>query len=153
MAILIFSLLVGSIKQDSGSFKFLECISWIENMIVENMGEGAVVLSLINSRFLFCFPNYRTDPGCRQRRISTPPSPAQSWFSFLPTWSASDSTASSVKHFLGPVWWLAPAMLPIESSATWAGPFRSRSVSSATSDGRTILLIFFGLVRFLFRSP
>lgn len=59
-----------------------------------------------------------------------------------------------IKHFLGPVWWLAPIMLPVEIIGHLSRPLSLSFRLFGNMNGHElILLIFFGLVPFLVPLP
>jgi F-type H+-transporting ATPase subunit a len=59
-----------------------------------------------------------------------------------------------LKHFLGPVWWLAPLMLPIELVSHIARPvsLSMRLLGNITADHK-VAAVFFGLIPFLVPVP
>ncbi len=59
-----------------------------------------------------------------------------------------------LKHFMGPVWWLAPLMIPIEFISHIARPFSLTVRLFANIFAEELLIIvFFGLVPFLLPLP
>jgi F-type H+-transporting ATPase subunit a len=58
------------------------------------------------------------------------------------------------KHFLGPIWWLAPLMLPIELISHIARPvsLAMRLMGNIVGD-HTLVLVFFGIAPFLLPLP
>jgi F-type H+-transporting ATPase subunit a len=59
-----------------------------------------------------------------------------------------------LKHFLGPVWWLAPLMLPIELISHIARPvsLSMRLLGNISAD-HAVVLAFFGVIPFLIPVP
>jgi F-type H+-transporting ATPase subunit a len=163
MAILVvISLLVRSrISKIPGSLQnFMEaCISWIENMIVENMGErGRSFFPLIATLALFIlFSNIiGLIPGFYPPTANLNTTIALAVIVFLSTHVVGirEHGFKYFKHFLGPVWWLAPAMLPIEIIGHLSRPLSLSFRLFGNMNGHElILLIFFGLVPFLVPLP
>lgn len=59
-----------------------------------------------------------------------------------------------IKHFLGPVWWLAPLMLPIEIISHLARPLSLSIRLFANMFGdHSVFLVFLGLVPFIIPVP
>ncbi len=59
-----------------------------------------------------------------------------------------------IKHFLGPVWWLAPLMLPIEIISHLARPLSLSIRLFANMFGdHSVFLVFLGLVPFIIPLP
>jgi len=58
------------------------------------------------------------------------------------------------KHFLGPIWWMAPLMLPIELVSHFVRPISLgvRLMANMTAD-HMVLSIFIGLVPFVIPIP
>ena len=58
------------------------------------------------------------------------------------------------KHFLGPIWWLAPLMLPIELISHIARPvsLAMRLLGNIVGDHK-LVLVFFGILPFLLPLP
>ncbi len=59
-----------------------------------------------------------------------------------------------IKHFMGPVWWLAPLMLPIEIISHIARPFSLAIRLFANMFGdHSVFLVFLGLIPFIIPIP
>lgn len=163
MAILIvLALLVRSrISKIPGKLQnFIEiCIGSIENMIVENMGErGRSFFPLIATLAIFIlFSNViGLIPGFYPPTANLNTTIACAIIVFLSTHvvGIQNHGFKYFKHFLGPVWWLAPAMLPIEIIGHLSRPLSLSFRLFGNMNGHElILLIFFGLVPFLVPLP
>jgi F-type H+-transporting ATPase subunit a len=58
------------------------------------------------------------------------------------------------KHFLGPVWWLSPLMLPIEIISHLARPLAlAMRLTAAMAADHKVIFVFFGLVPLLVPVP
>ena len=58
------------------------------------------------------------------------------------------------KHFLGPVWWLTPLMLPIEIISHFARPLAlAMRLTAAMAADHKVIFVFFGLVPLLVPLP
>jgi F-type H+-transporting ATPase subunit a len=122
LLLIIFALLaVKSVKMiPSGGQNFFEMvISGIENFQVDTMGEkGRVVFPLIATLGLFIFIANMLGliPGFYSPTASINTTLACALIVFFTTEIIGIKTHGFkyIKQFLGPVWWLAPLMLPIE---------------------------------------
>ncbi len=98
-------------------FEFL--IGSLENFVVENMGEGGrKVFPVLCTLFVYilCCNLGGMIPGCDAptANINTTASMAVFVFVYYQYWGFKLHGLKYIKHFMGPVWWMAPIMLPIE---------------------------------------
>ncbi len=98
-------------------FEFL--IGALENFVVENMGEGGrKVFPVLCTLFIYilCCNLGGMIPGCDAptANINTTASMAVFVFVYYQYWGFKLHGLKYIKHFMGPVWWMAPIMLPIE---------------------------------------
>jgi F-type H+-transporting ATPase subunit a len=122
LLLIVFSLLaVKSIKMvPAGGQNFFEMvISGIENFQVDTMGEhGRMVFPLIATLGIFIFISNALGliPGFYSPTASLNTTLACALIVFFTTHIIGIKTHGFkyIKQFLGPVWWLAPLMLPIE---------------------------------------
>jgi F-type H+-transporting ATPase subunit a len=122
LLLIVFSLLaVKSVKMiPAGGQNFFELvISGIENFQVETMGEhGRSVFPLIATLGLFIFLSNALGliPGFYSPTASINTTLACALIVFFTTHIIGIKTHGFkyIKQFLGPIWWLAPLMLPIE---------------------------------------
>jgi F-type H+-transporting ATPase subunit a len=124
MAILIGLALVArySLKRTAptGIQNFFEVIvGGLENFVVNNMGpEGRPFLTLLGSLFLFILVCNLMGlvPGFESPTSNLNTTLALALISFTVTHAVGVKRHgfAYVKHFLGPIWWLTPLMLPIE---------------------------------------
>ncbi len=98
-------------------FEFL--IGSLENFVVENMGEGGrKVFPVLCTLFVYilCCNFGGMIPGCDAptANINTTASMAVFVFVYYQYWGFKLHGLKYIKHFMGPVWWMAPMMLPVE---------------------------------------
>jgi F-type H+-transporting ATPase subunit a len=163
MAILIVLSLVvrGHITRVPGKLQnFMEvCIGGIEKVIVDNMGErGRAFFPLIATLAFFILTSNLLGliPGFYPPTANLNTTVACAIIVFLSTHVVGirNHGFKYVKHFLGPVWWLAPIMLPVEIIGHLSRPLSLSFRLFGNMNGHElILLIFFGLVPFLVPLP
>lgn len=163
MAILILlSLLVRSqITKIPGKLQnFMEVfVGGIEKMVVENMGErGRAFFPLIATLAFFILASNLIGliPGFYPPTANLNTTVACAVIVFLSTHVVGfrNHGIKYIKHFVGPVWWLAPIMLPVEIIGHLSRPLSLSFRLFGNMNGHElILLIFFGLVPFLFPLP
>jgi len=139
---------------------FMEvCIGGIESMIVDNMGErGRAFFPLIATLAFFILTSNLLGliPGFFPPTANLNTTVACAVIVFLSTHVVGirNHGIKYVKHFLGPVWWLAPIMLPVEIIGHLSRPLSLSFRLFGNMNGHElILLIFFGLVPFLVPLP
>lgn len=98
-------------------FEFV--IGSLENFVVENMGEGGrKVFPVLCTLFIYilCCNVGGLIPGgdAPTANINTTASMAVFVFIYYQYWGFKLHGLKYIKHFMGPVWWMAPIMLPIE---------------------------------------
>jgi len=163
MAILILlSLLVRArISKIPGKLQnFMEVfVGGIEKMVVENMGErGRAFFPLIATLAFFILASNLIGliPGFYPPTANLNTTVACAVIVFLSTHVVGfkNHGIKYIKHFIGPVWWLAPIMLPVEIIGHLSRPLSLSFRLFGNMNGHElILLIFFGLVPFLFPLP
>jgi F-type H+-transporting ATPase subunit a len=163
MAILILLSLVvrARITRIPGGLQnFMEaCVGGIEKMIVENMGErGRAFFPLIATLAFFILMSNLIGliPGFFPPTANLNTTVACAVVVFLSTHVVGfkNHGFKYIKHFLGPVWWLAPIMLPVEIIGHLSRPLSLSFRLFGNMNGHElILLIFFGLVPFLIPLP
>lgn len=163
MAILIILSLAAraSISRIPGRLQnFMEVfVGGIENMIVENMGErGRTFFPLIATLAFFILVSNLIGliPGFYPPTANLNTTVACAVIVFLSTHIVGfkNHGFKYIKHFLGPVWWLAPIMLPVEIIGHLSRPLSLSFRLFGNMNGHElILLIFFGLVPFLVPLP
>ena len=123
MALLVFLALISakSVKMipRGGQNVFEAVISGIENFQVEVMGEhGRFVFPLIATFFIFIFFSNVMGliPGFFSPTANINTTLACALIAFVTTHIIGIKAhgIKYIKHFLGPIWWMAPLMLPIE---------------------------------------
>ena len=114
-------LAVGSVKMiPSGGQNFFEVlVGGFEDFAIDVMGEhGRPFYPLIATLFIYilCMNWIGLVPGmlAPTSNINTPLSMALVVFLFYNFVGIKSHGFSYIKHFMGPIWWLAPLMLPIE---------------------------------------
>lgn len=139
---------------------FMEvCVAGIENMVVENMGErGRVFFPLIATLAFFILVSNLIGliPGFYPPTANLNTTVACAVIVFLSTHIVGfkNHGFKYIKHFIGPVWWLAPIMLPVEIIGHLSRPLSLSFRLFGNMNGHElILLIFFGLVPFLVPLP
>ena len=144
----------------SGMQNFMEVIvSGIENMIEENMGEhgkpffpliATLALFILVSNLIGLIPGFYPPTA----NVNTPLACAVIVFLTTHLVGIKEHGFSYVKHFMGPIWWLAPLIFFIEVIG-----HLSRVVSLTLrlfgnmNGHELVLLIFFGLAPFLVPLP
>src|SRR5512139_1460752 len=139
---------------------FMEvCVGGIEKMVVENMGErGRAFFPLIATLAFFILVSNLIGlvPGFYPPTANLNTTVACAVIVFLSTHVVGfrNHGIKYIKHFIGPVWWLAPIMLPVEIIGHLSRPLSLSFRLFGNMNGHElILLIFFGLVPFLFPLP
>jgi len=163
MAILILLSLVvrARITKIPGKLQnFMEVIvGGIEKMVVENMGErGRAFFPLIATLAFFILASNLIGlvPGFYPPTANLNTTVACAVIVFLSTHVVGfrNHGIKYIKHFIGPVWWLAPIMLPVEIIGHLSRPLSLSFRLFGNMNGHElILLIFFGLVPFLLPLP
>ncbi len=144
----------------SGMQNFMEVIvSGIENMVVENMGEhgkpffpliATLALFILVSNLIGLIPGFYPPTA----NVNTPLACAVIVFVTTHLVGIKEHGVSYIKHFMGPIWWLAPLIFFIEVIG-----HLSRVVSLTLrlfgnmNGHELVLLIFFGLAPFLVPLP
>jgi len=163
MAILIVIALVvkSGMKKIPGKFQnFMELlIGAIEKMVSDNMGEkGRPFFPLIATLALFILTSNLIGliPGFYPPTANLNTTLACAIIVFLTTHvvGIKNHGFSYVKHFLGPVWWLAPFMFFVEIIGHLSRPLSLSFRLFGNMNGHElILIIFFTLVPFLVPLP
>jgi F-type H+-transporting ATPase subunit a len=163
MALLIILALVVRIRitKVPGKFQnFFEiCILGIEKTIVDNMGErGKPFFPLIATLAFFILASNLLGliPGFFPPTANLNTTVACALIVFFTTHivGVRNHGFRYFKHFMGPVWWLAPLMIPVEIIGHLSRPLSlSFRLFGNMRGHELILLIFFGLVPFLVPLP
>jgi len=151
----------GSIKIVPGKLQnFIEvCIGGIENVVVDNMGErGRQFFPLIATLAFFILTSNLIGliPGFYPPTANLNTTAACAVIVFLSTHvvGVRNHGFKYIKHFFGPVWWLAPFMFFVEIIGHLSRPLSLSFRLFGNMNGHElILLIFFGLVPFLVPLP
>ena len=151
----------GAIKTVPGKLQnFMEvCIGGIENVVVENMGEkGRQFFPLIATLAFFILTSNLIGliPGFYPPTANLNTTAACAVIVFLSTHvvGVRNHGFKYIKHFFGPVWWLAPFMFFVEIIGHVSRPLSLSFRLFGNMNGHElILLIFFGLVPFLVPLP
>lgn len=160
--LVVLSLIVrGSIKNVPGKLQnFIEvCIGGIENVVVDNMGErGRQFFPLIATLAFFILTSNLIGliPGFYPPTANLNTTAACAVIVFLSTHvvGVRNHGFKYIKHFFGPVWWLAPFMFFVEIIGHLSRPLSLSFRLFGNMNGHElILLIFFGLVPFLVPLP
>jgi F-type H+-transporting ATPase subunit a len=160
--LVVLSLIVrGSIKIVPGKLQnFIEvCIGGIENVVVDNMGErGRQFFPLIATLAFFILTSNLIGliPGFYPPTANLNTTAACAVIVFLSTHvvGVRNHGFKYIKHFFGPVWWLAPFMFFVEIIGHLSRPLSLSFRLFGNMNGHElILLIFFGLVPFLVPLP
>jgi|AMWB02.1.fsa_nt_gi F-type H+-transporting ATPase subunit a len=160
--LVVLSLIVrGSIKTVPGKLQnFMEvCIGGIENVVVENMGErGRQFFPLIATLAFFILTSNLIGliPGFYPPTANLNTTAACAVIVFLSTHvvGVRNHGFKYIRHFFGPVWWLAPFMFFVEIIGHVSRPLSLSFRLFGNMNGHElILLIFFGLVPFLVPLP
>lgn len=163
MAILIVLSLVirARISKVPGKLQnFMEIfIGSIETMIVDNMGEkgrqffpliATLAFFILTCNLLGLIPGFFPPTA----NLNTTAACALIVFFFTHVVGVRNHGIKYFKHFMGPVWWLAPIMLPVEIIGHLSRPLSLSFRLFGNMNGHElILLIFFGLVPFLVPLP
>ena len=151
----------GAIKTVPGKLQnFMEvCIGGIENVVVENMGEkGRQFFPLIATLAFFILASNLIGliPGFYPPTANLNTTAACAVIVFLSTHvvGVRNHGFKYIRHFFGPVWWLAPFMFFVEIIGHLSRPLSLSFRLFGNMNGHElILLIFFGLVPFLVPLP
>ncbi|MBT0651863.1 F0F1 ATP synthase subunit A [Geomobilimonas luticola] len=144
----------------SGLQNFMEVIvGGIENMVVETMGEkGKPYFPLIATIALFVLVSNLIGliPGFYPPTANLNTTAACAIIVFLSTHivGVKEHGLHYLKHFMGPIWWLAPIMFFIEVIGHLSRPISlSLRLFGNMNGHELVLMIFFGLVPFLVPLP
>ena len=135
------------------------CIIGIEKTIVDNMGErGKPYFPLIATLAFFILTSNLLGliPGFFPPTANLNTTAACALIVFITTHivGVRHHGFRYLKHFMGPVWWLAPLMIPVEIIGHLSRPLSLSFRLFGNMNGHElILLIFFGLVPFLVPLP
>ena len=160
--LLIVSLLASkALKTVPGKLQnFMEVIvSSIENMVVETMGEhGRPYFPLIATIAIFVLVSNLIGlvPGFYPPTANLNTTAACAIIVFLSTHivGVKEHGFHYLKHFMGPIWWLAPIMFFIEVIGHLSRPISlSLRLFGNMNGHELVLMIFFGLVPFLVPLP
>ncbi|RII28651.1 MAG: ATP synthase F0 subunit A [Geobacter sp.] len=139
---------------------FMEVIvSGIENMVVETMGEhGRPYFPLIATIAIFVLVSNLIGlvPGFYPPTANLNTTAACAIIVFLSTHivGVKEHGFHYLKHFMGPIWWLAPIMFFIEVIGHLSRPISlSLRLFGNMNGHELVLMIFFGLVPFLVPLP
>jgi F-type H+-transporting ATPase subunit a len=154
-------LATGSLKMiPSGVQNFMEVvIDGVENMVVETMGEhGRPYFPLIATLALFILVSNLIGliPGFFPPTANINTTAACAVIVFLSTHivGIKHHGFHYLKHFLGPIWWLAPVMFFIEVIGHLSRPVSLTLRLFGNMNGHElVLMIFFGLAPFLVPLP
>jgi F-type H+-transporting ATPase subunit a len=143
-----------------GLQNFMEVIvGGIENMVVETMGEkGKPYFPLIATIALFVLVSNLIGliPGFYPPTANLNTTAACAIIVFLSTHivGVKEHGLHYLKHFMGPIWWLAPIMFFIEVIGHLSRPISlSLRLFGNMNGHELVLMIFFGLVPFLVPLP
>jgi len=163
MAILVILAFIvkAGMKRIPGKFQnFMELfIGAIEKMIVDNMGErGKAFFPLIATLAFFILTSNLIGliPGCYPPTANLNTTVACAIIVFVTTHivGIKQHGIKYVKHFLGPVWWLAPFMFFVEIIGHLSRPLSLSFRLFGNMNGHElILIIFFTLAPFLVPLP
>jgi F-type H+-transporting ATPase subunit a len=134
-------------------------VGGIEKMVIENMGErGRPFFPLIATLafFILCSNLIGLIPGFYPPTANLNTTVACAVIVFFSTHVVGirNHGFKYIRHFIGPVWWLAPIMLPVELIGHLSRPLSLSFRLFGNMNGHElILLIFFGLVPFLLPLP
>jgi F-type H+-transporting ATPase subunit a len=139
---------------------FIEiCIIGIEKTIVDNMGErgkpyfpliATLAFFILTSNLLGLIPGFFPPTA----NLNTTAACALIVFFTTHIVGIRHHGFKYLKHFMGPVWWLAPLMIPVEIIGHLSRPLSLSFRLFGNMNGHElILLIFFGLVPFLVPLP
>ncbi len=161
LLLILSKLATGGMKLVPGGFQnFMEVvIDGIENMIVETMGEhGRSFFPLIATLAIFILVSNLIGliPGFYPPTANINTTAACAVIVFLSTHAVGikHHGAGYLKHFLGPIWWLAPVMFFIEIIGHLSRPVSLTLRLFGNMNGHElVLMIFFGLAPFLVPLP
>jgi F-type H+-transporting ATPase subunit a len=143
-----------------GLQNFMEVVvGGIENMVVETMGEhGRPYFPLIATIALFVLVSNLIGliPGFYPPTANLNTTAACAIIVFLSTHivGVKEHGFHYLKHFMGPIWWLAPIMFFIEVIGHLSRPISlSLRLFGNMNGHELVLMIFFGLVPFLVPLP
>jgi F-type H+-transporting ATPase subunit a len=143
-----------------GMQNFMEVVvGGIENMVVETMGEkGKPYFPLIATIALFVLVSNLIGliPGFYPPTANLNTTAACAIIVFLATHivGIKEHGFHYLKHFMGPIWWLAPIMFFIELIGHLSRPISlSLRLFGNMNGHELVLMIFFGLVPFLVPLP
>ncbi len=135
------------------------CIFGIEKTIVDNMGErgkpffpliATLAFFILTSNLLGLIPGFFPPTA----NLNTTVACALIVFFTTHVVGVRNHGFRYFKHFMGPVWWLAPLMIPVEIIGHLSRPLSlSFRLFGNMRGHELILLIFFGLVPFLVPLP
>jgi F-type H+-transporting ATPase subunit a len=139
---------------------FMEvCVGGIEKVVVDNMGEkgkpffpliATLAFFILTSNLIGLIPGFFPPTA----NLNTTVACAVIVFFSTHVVGIRNHGFKYIKHFLGPVWWLAPIMLPVELIGHLSRPLSLSFRLFGNMNGHElILLIFFGLVPFLVPLP
>jgi F-type H+-transporting ATPase subunit a len=139
---------------------FIEiCILGIEKTIVDNMGErgkpffpliATLAFFILTSNLLGLIPGFFPPTA----NLNTTAACALIVFFTTHIVGVRHHGLGYFKHFMGPVWWLTPLMIPVEIIGHLSRPLSLSFRLFGNMNGHElILLIFFGLVPFLVPLP
>jgi F-type H+-transporting ATPase subunit a len=161
LLLIISKLATGSMKLvPSGIQNFVEVvIDGIENMVVETMGEhGRPFFPLIATLALFILVSNLIGliPGFFPPTANINTTAACAVIVFISTHVVGIKHHGThyLKHFMGPIWWLAPIMFFIELIGHLSRPVSLTLRLFGNMNGHElVLMIFFGLAPFLVPLP
>lgn len=140
----------GRIQEVPGTLQNIceSVIGGLEEFVVGIMGEdGRMVYPLLISLFLFIlFQNLLgLVPGCDAPTANVNTNAAMAIFVFLyyNYWGVKRWGPKYIKHFMGPMWWLAPLMIPLEFISHLARPLSLTLRLFGNIRGEEIVLILF----------
>lgn len=126
-------------------------VGGLEDFVVDNMGEdGRKVFPLLCAIFLFILTMNLLGlvPGCDAPTANVNTNAAMALFVFLyynyvglRRWGP-----GYIKHFMGPMWWLSPLMLPLELISHAARPLSLTLRLFGNIRGEEIVLVLFFLM-------
>lgn len=144
----------------SGLQNFMEIVvDGLRNLIDETMGkEGRPYLPLIATFALFILVSnlIALIPGFMPptANLNTNAALALTVFAMTHIVGLKEHGLKYIKHFIGPVWWLAPIMLPIELIGHLARPLSlSLRLFGNMYGHEVVLMIFLALVPFILPVP
>jgi F-type H+-transporting ATPase subunit a len=135
-------------------------VEFLQEQLEENVGHGGqkfvaiigtIALFLVFSNLLGLIPGFGSPTG----DINVPAGCAIFMFLYYNYQGMkTQGVGHYLKHFMGPVWWLAPIMIPIELISHIARPFSLTVRLYANIFAEELLIaVFFSLVAFLLPLP